>query len=123
MNNRRKKTNHGKSSNGIKIRNSFMRPMKKVRGKVNRQNRVVKIHSVSNTDFVLSTSFASYRIPRSFSKWFQNANQQVIQNVVCCGVDPSRINVGDVAYVFYWYGLDTIFDSDDFKQFEIVDSK
>ena len=96
-----------------------MRRVKKVRGKTNRQNRVVKVHSVTATDFVLSTSFAAYRIPRSLSKWFEKANQRVLQNVVCCGIDPSRLDNGGVAHVFYWYGLDTIFDTDDFKKFEI----
>ena len=119
--NYRQKTNRTKRQNGTRSRNRFMYPMKKERGKHNRKKYAVKVHSVSSTDFVLSTSFAKYRIPRSFSKWFQNASQKEIQNVVCFARSPSRFESGVIISVFYWYDLDTIFDTDDFKQFEIIE--
>ena len=108
----------GKKRRGIKRRNRFLRPLKKVRGKINKRNKAVKIHSVSDVEFVLSTSFATYKIPRSCTPIFKKATRQVLQNVVCFAVDPSRIKPGHTALVFYWYGLDTIFDTDDFEKYK-----
>jgi len=96
-----------------------MRPMKKERGKHNRKKYVVKIHEVTDTDFVLSTSFATYRVPRDHSHWFKNAGQKVLQNVVCCGYETTQY--GKVLSTFYWYDLDSIWDTDDFKKYEITD--
>ena len=60
MNNRRK-TNHGKMRRGIKRRTKpFRWRLKKVRGKNNRKNTAVKVHSVSADGISISASFATY---------------------------------------------------------------
>ena len=116
MNNRRK-TSRGKKHNGTKIHNRFL-STKKVRGKTKKYERRVKIHSVTDVDFVMSTSFAKYKIPRS-SKIFKTANRQGIQKVACYAIKPSRREKGRVALHFYWQILDTIIDTDNLKDCEI----
>jgi len=81
---------------------------------------MVKIHSVSDVDFVISTSFAKYRIPRSFCHFFKNARQQEIQHVEfykshtyqyeCCFV-----------FTFYWYDLEVMFTVPDFDRLSIIE--
>ena len=118
MNNRRK-TNHGKKQNGIRKCSSKLRlPKKKIRGKVERRNRAVKVHSVSDADFVISTSFAMYRIPRSHSHFFEKASQQEIQNVEFYKGQTYQYECG-FAFRFYWYDLELLFDTHDFKKYEI----
>jgi len=123
MNNRRK-MNHGKKQSGIrtyKIKHKKLRlPKKKIRGKVNRRNRVVKVHSVSNVDFVISTSFATYRIPRSCSSFFVNASQQAIQNVEFYKGQSSWCE-GGFEFRFYWYDLELLFGMEDFKKYEVTE--
>jgi len=91
--------------------------MKKVRGSFKRRKYNVKVHSVTSTDFVMSTSFAMYRIPRSFVPFFVKANQHELQNVVCVS---SYLN--DVEFLsFYWFALDVLQDDIDFEKFKIKD--
>lgn len=101
----------------------FLRRMKKVRGKVNRRNVAVKIHSVSDVDFVLSTSYATYKIPRSYGTTFGKATQRQIENVVgfmSYGYDYSIDAVGHFLS-FYWYDLDDVFDIDQFEKFKVAE--
>jgi len=117
MNNRRKITRIKK-----RIKNAPDRlfpSRKKIRGKNNRRNALIKVHSVTDTDFVISTSFATYRIPRSYCPFFQNANQQNIQNVEYYKAQTSRFECGYV-FEFYWWDLELLFDAQDFKKFEIA---
>lgn len=89
--------NHGQRRNRkkkqylpLRWRSSWDR-RKKARGKVKRQHCAIKVHAVTDTDFLLSTSFAMYRIPRTdvaLGSMFAKANQKEIQNVV--GVRHSR---------------------------------
>ena len=114
-----------KRKNGIKKRRrprGFLRVMKKVRGKVNRRSRVIKIHSVTDIDFVFSTSFAIYRIPRSCCVTFSKASQHELQNVVCYLTIASCLGFDSDGYLlsFYWYDLDDVFDIDQFRKFEVA---
>ena len=115
---KRTKKRHGMIRHGMKSRNRFLRPMKKVRGKIKRQNAAVKVHSVTDTYFVLSTSFATYKIPRSYSPFFEKASQKAIQNVVGLGYETSLY--GEEVLSFYWYDLDSIWDTDNFQKFRIT---
>ena len=114
--NYRKRTNHVKNKR-IKHGHGYLRRMKKVRGKRKRMERAVKIHSVSAVDFVLSTSFATYRIPRLYSSFFEKATQKTLQNVVGCGSEISLH--GETVLAFYWYDLDSIWTTGNFSEFEI----
>jgi hypothetical protein len=114
MNNR---TKIGKKRHGTRIKCSFLRPMKKVRGKTKRKKYMVKIHWVSSTHFELQTSYATYRVPRSYSKFFANANQKILQNVVCCGY--KLLATGEVLSTFYWFGLESMWDTDNFEQYKV----
>jgi len=118
--NYKQRTKRGKKPHGIRSRNEFLRPMKKVRGKSEKYRRVVKVHSVSDVDFVMSTSFAKYRIPRTFFglKEFREAKQHLLQDVVCYATHTPE-GRDDLVLTFYWFGLDSIFDTDDFKRFKI----
>lgn len=98
--NYRQRMNRGKSRRGTRSSKGFLRPMKKVRGRVNRRNTAVKVHSVTDTDFVLSTSFATYKIPRSYSWQFKNASQKVLQNVVCFGSRNGYVSLPSVYVLF-----------------------
>ena len=73
---------------------------------------------MTDVDFVISTSFAKYRIPRSFCHFFKDVRQQDIQHVEfykshtyqyeCCFV-----------FTFYWYDLEVMFSAPDFDRFII----
>jgi len=102
----------------------FLRRMKKVRGKINRRKVVVKIHSVSDTDFILGTSFAMYKIPRSFFVAFKNASQQAIQNIVGYCSLASCYGLGEGHFLsIYWYDLDEVFDVEQFEKFKVYNDK
>lgn len=121
MNNRRK-MNRIKKRNGIRIgkrRSEFMKVVKKIRGKASKKKYAVKVHSVTDTHFVLSTSFAMYKVPRSHSHFFEKANQKTLQNVIC--YRSLFMPNGKVLSTFYWYGLDSIWDTDNFKEYEITE--
>lgn len=128
MNNRRK-TNRTKKQRGIKIYKDFLRPMKKVRGKFNKRNTAIKIHSVSNTEIILSTSFAIYKIPLFHFATFKKANQRIIQNVTGYFVRTSRFDVNTRQYEdnpcymlqFYWHELNDMLDIDNFAKFKVAD--
>jgi hypothetical protein len=116
--------NRTKKKIGIRKANGFLRPMKKIRGSNNRKVRAIRIHSVSDTAFVMSTSFATYRIPRSAHPFFEHATKKVIQNVVGLGYEVFDGHKEDL--LFYWYDLDQIWGVDYFKKYEIqpdVDKK
>ena len=121
--NYRQRTKRTKKQIGRKSKNvkRLMLPKKKVRGKVNKRNFAVKVHSVSETDVVLSTSFATYKIPRSSSPIvFMKAKQHELQNVLICRAQTFRYECG---YVFelYWYDLDVLVDIPNLKRFVIND--
>ena len=119
MNNRRK-MNRGRKQNGLKSRKSakgFL-PLKKNRGKINKRNTAVKVHSVSDVDFVISTSFAKYKIPRSISPFFEKANQREIRNIEFYRYQTYRFECG-YGFSFYWVDLDTLIDAHNLKEFEI----
>jgi hypothetical protein len=79
---------------------------------------------VTAVDFVISTAFATYRIPRNHLHFFENASQQEIQNVEfykgasCC-------HEGGYEYRFYWYDLELLYGTDDFEKYKVraVDDK
>ena len=103
--------------------------MKKVRGKVNRRNAAVRVHSVSDTEIILSTSFATYKIPRYYFATFKKASRRAIENVTGYFVRTSRFDVNTRQYedvpcymlAFYWYELDDILDIDNFAKFKVAD--
>ena len=118
--NNRKKTKRRKMSR--KKKNSkFLPPKKKIRGKIKKRDHMVKIHSVSDVDFVISTSFAKYRIPRSCCHFFKDARQQDLQHVEfykshtyqykCCFV-----------FIFHWYDLDVRVSAPNFDEFRIIET-
>ena len=117
--NNRKKTNRGKKRRGTRKYSGYKRSKKKIRGKNRRRDSVVKIHSVSDTDFVMSTAFAVYRIPRSYfnNPAFHTATQQQLQKVKCF-----RSHLGAVDFLsFYWLELADVFDEDNFEKFKVAD--
>ena len=96
--------------------------MKKVRGKRNKKDTAVKIQSVSNIDFILRTSFATYRIPRSHFVTFQKAKQHALQNVVGFMSHTYQFDKnGSYILSFYWYELDDVFDEYQFERFKVTD--
>lgn len=108
-----------------------MRPMKKIRGKYNRRNAVLKVHSISDTEIILSTSFAVYKIPRSYFVTFKNATQRTIQSAIGTLVLTNRFDVNakryedHASYVleFYFPELDDLFDVDQFAKFKVADKQ
>ena len=119
--NYRQRKKHGKKRCGIRSRGGFLRRMKKVRGKCNRRDRYVKITSVTDTDFILSTSFATYRIPRSYFRIFKNASQYDLQNVIGFITHTFQYDSnGSHIPSFYWYNLDEVFEIIDFEKFRIL---
>ena len=112
----------GKKRRGIRSRGGFLRRMKKVRGKCNRRDRYVKIMSVTDTHFILSTSFATYRIPRFHFRIFKNATQHDLQNVVGFITHTFQYDSnGSHILSFYWYNLDEVFEAPDFDRFRITE--
>lgn len=106
-----------------------MSPMKKIRGRHNRRYAVLKIHTLSDTEIVLSTSFAVYKIPRSYFVTFRTAKQRTIQKATGRLVLTHRfdVNTGQyqhtASYVleFYFHKLDDLFDVDQFAKFKVKD--
>jgi len=99
-----------------------MRPMKKVRGRVNRFKTMVKVKFVDDA-YIISTSFAKYKIPRKYFVTFAKANQKQMQNVVSFFTLTWRFDSnGSYIQSFYWFDLDDVFDIDQFEKFEVTDA-
>ena len=120
MNNRRK-TSHGKMRRGIKRRTKpFRWRLKKVRGKNNRKNTAVKVHSVSTDGILISTSFATYLLPRNYFITLSKAKQLEIQNVKGFLTHTYQYSVaGNYVLSFYWHALDDIYDVVQFEKFKV----
>lgn len=70
---------------------------------------------------VLSTSFATYKIPRFHFVTFQKARQHEIQNVIGYFIHTYQFDEnGSYKLSFYFRDLDDVFDINQFRKFEIT---
>ena len=114
--NNQKKTTLGKIQNGTEISNKSLQALI-----TNNPHKFdAKVHSLSEFDFVLSTPFATYKIPRSHFVTLAKASDEELKNVIMFKAQTGRFECGFV-FSFYWYDLDDIFDADQFEKFKIDD--
>ena len=110
---------HGKKRRGTKNYQK-VKPLKKkkIRGKNNKRDRFVRVHSVTDVDFVILTAFAQYKLPRSCCSFFEHAHQHELQNVEIYRAQTFRYECGFV-FCFYWRDLDVLIDMPNLKKFEL----
>ena len=108
------KTNHGKTQTGIENSNEFLKALMAN----NLPKFEVKVHSITDVDFVLSTPFAAYKIPRSSVVTFVNASEEELKNVIMSKVQTAQFECG-YAYTFYWSDLDDMLDAPRLDKFKI----
>lgn len=121
--NYRKRMNRGKKPRGTKKHRRFWLPLKKIRGKVAGRYAVAKIHSVTDSDIIMSTSFAVYKIQRKFVPFKDACNRQVQH------VRGSRVHTGEYndngGYIqdFHWYELEDLVDEVSLRKFMVFDKR
>ena len=76
------KTNHGKMPIGTESNNEFLQALRN-NGK---EKFDARVHSVSDIDFVLSTPFATYKIPRSYFVTLAKASGEELLNLNFCKI-------------------------------------
>ena len=81
----------------------------------------VEVHSISDTEFVLSSPFSSYRIPRTHFVTLAKANDDELKNVIGYFTHTYQYDCnGSHIPSFFWYDLDDIFEADQFEKFRII---
>ena len=116
--NYRQRMKRGKKQHGTKKCRKVWKHVKKVRGKRNRHERMVKVNIVTSDHVYVQTSFAAYKIPRKSIAFFQEASQHELQHVEFYKVQTFQFECG-YDFVFNWYDLDVTISVHFLKKHEI----